>query len=88
MYTIYCIRCNVGGIVSTEVLSVRIRKELKEEAKKLGIDLRRVIEKALEEEIRRVKKKHLKIIINEGLNQMKISDDEWIRTVKESRSER
>ncbi len=74
--------------MSTEVLSVRIRKELKEEAKRLGIDLRSVIEKALEEEIRRAKKRYLKNIIEKCLNNMEISDSEWVKAVKESRSER
>lgn len=74
--------------MSTAVISVRVRKDLKEEAIKLNIDFKKVIEKALEEEIRRVKKEKLKKIIEEGLKSMNITVDEWIKTVKESRRER
>ncbi len=42
--------------MSTVVLSVRIRRELKEEAERLGINIREVVEKALEEGIERVRR--------------------------------
>jgi len=74
--------------MSTAVISVRVKKELKEEAIKLNIDLKKVIEKALEEEIKRIKKEKLKKIIEEGLESMSITVDEWIKAVKESRRER
>jgi len=71
--------------MSTAVISVRVKKELKEEAIKLNIDLKKVIEKALEEEIKRIKKEKLKKIIEEGLESMNITVDEWIKAVKELR---
>jgi post-segregation antitoxin (ccd killing protein) len=70
------------------VLSVRIKKELKEEAERLGIDIRRVVERALEEEIERVKMERLKALIEEALKYMNVSVNEWVKTVKESRYER
>jgi post-segregation antitoxin (ccd killing protein) len=70
------------------VLSVRIKKELKEEAERLGIDIRRVVEKALEEEIERVKMERLRALIEEALKYMNVSVNEWVKTVKESRYER
>ena len=75
-------------VMSTVVLSVRIRKELKEEAEKLGIDIRRVVEKALEEEVERVKMERLRKLIEESLKYMDISVNEWVESVKESRYER
>lgn len=75
-------------VMSTVVLSVRIRKELKEEAEKLGIDIRRVVEKALEEEVERVKMERLRKLIEEVSKYMDISVDEWVESVKESRYER
>ncbi len=45
--------------MKTVVVSVRIPKELKEEADKLGIKLRSVLEKSLKEEIERRKKEIL-----------------------------
>ena len=74
--------------MSTAVISVRVKKELKEEAIKLNIDIKKVVEKALEEEIKRIKKEKLRKIINEGLESMNITVDEWIKAVKESRKER
>jgi post-segregation antitoxin (ccd killing protein) len=70
------------------VLSVRIKKELKEEAERLGIDIRRVVERALEEEIERVKMERLRALIEEALKYMNVSVNEWVKTVKESRYER
>uniref|UniRef100_A0A7J2U2K5 DUF4145 domain-containing protein n=1 Tax=Ignisphaera aggregans TaxID=334771 RepID=A0A7J2U2K5_9CREN len=74
--------------MSMAVLSVRIKKELKEEAERLGIDIRRVVEKALEEEIERVKMERLRALIEEALKYMNVSVNEWVKTVKESRYER
>ena len=70
------------------VLSVRIRRELKEEAERLGIDVRAVIERALEEEIKRVKKARLRELIDRALEVMSTSAEEWVRAVEESRKER
>ncbi|MDT7889701.1 MAG: type II toxin-antitoxin system CcdA family antitoxin [Desulfurococcales archaeon] len=45
------------------VLSVRVKKYLKKEAERLGINIRKVVEKALEEEIKRAKIERLGNII-------------------------
>ena len=69
--------------MSTVVLSVRVRRELKEEAERLGIDLRETVERALEEEIRRMKK-----LIGEALVSMDLDVEEWVKTVREMRIKR
>ncbi len=74
--------------MSTTVLSIRIRRELKEEAERLGIDIRTVVERALEEEIRKAKLARFKNLVEEALNSMNITVDEWVRVVKETRLER
>lgn len=74
--------------MSTTVLSVRVRRELKEEAEQLGIDLRKVIEKALQEEILRRKRERLRELLERALSNMDISEEEWVRAVRESREER
>jgi len=74
--------------MSTEVLSVRIRRDLKEEAEKLGIDVKSVVEKALEAEIRRVKKQRFKALLEEGLKSISLTAEEWVKAVKETRLER
>jgi post-segregation antitoxin (ccd killing protein) len=77
----------VGGL-STVVLSVRVRRELKEEAERLGIDLREAVERALEEEIRRVKMERMKKLIGEALVSMDLDVEEWVKAVREMRIKR
>ena len=71
----------------TTVLSVRVRKELKEEAERLGIDIRAVIERALEDEVRRRKAKIFEERLAKALSNMNVSEEEWVRAVKETRKE-
>ena len=75
--------------VSTTVISVRIRKELKRKARELGIDVREVVEKALEEAIRRREEEEL-IKTLEELRSLfsRISEKEWVNAVRKSRNER
>ena len=74
--------------MSTAVLSVRVRRELKEEAERLGIDVRALVERALEEEIRRVKLSRLRELLDEALKAMDLPPEEWVRAVREARTER
>ncbi len=75
--------------MATRVLSVRIREELLIEARKLGINIKETIEKALRKEIEERKKKQLEEAIREGLESLRsIDEKEWIKTVKEIRYER
>jgi len=74
--------------VTSVVLSVRVRRELREEAERLGINIREVVERALEEEIRRVKMERLKTVIGEALKAMDVGVEEWVEAIRESRLER
>jgi len=74
--------------VTTEVLSVRVRRELKEEALRLGIDVRAVVEKALEEEVKNVKRERFGKLLEEALKGCDVTVEEWVETVKEMRRER
>jgi len=74
--------------LSTTVISVRVRKELKEEAIKLGINLKEAVERALEEEIRRAKMERMRKLIDEALRSMDLNEEEWAKSVKETRLER
>ncbi|RLG72597.1 MAG: DUF4145 domain-containing protein [Thermoprotei archaeon] len=73
--------------MGTAVISVRVRKKLKEEAKELGIDIRRVVEKALEEEVAKIKMENLKKIINDFSRSSNLTVDSWIKSVREIREE-
>jgi len=55
---------------------MRIRRELKE------------AEKALETEIRRVKKQQFKALLEEGLKSINLTAEEWIEAVRETRLKR
>jgi hypothetical protein len=70
------------------VLSVRIRRGLREEAERLGVNIREVVEKALEEEVKRVKMGMLRNLFEEALRSMNISVEDWVMAVRESRLER
>jgi len=70
------------------VLSVRIRRGLREEAERLGVNIREVVEKALEEEVKRVKMGMLRKLFEEALKSMNISVEDWVMAVRESRLER
>lgn len=74
--------------MTSVVLSVRVRRELKEEAERLGINIREVVERALEEEIRRVKMERLKTVIGEALKGIDVGVEEWVEAIRESRLER
>jgi antitoxin component of RelBE/YafQ-DinJ toxin-antitoxin module len=69
-------------------ISARIRKELKEEMDKLGIKPSEVIRKAVEECIRKKKMEILKAKLKEVEEILsKVSEEEWISAVRESREE-
>jgi len=73
--------------LSTAVVSVRVRRELKEEAERLGVDIRSVVEKALEEEVKQAKLSKLRSLLDRTLESMDVSVEEWIQAVREVRTE-
>lgn len=75
--------------MSTKVLSIRVRRDLKEEAEKLGIDFREVVEKALKEAIEEEKRRRLEKVVEEILELMKdVKEEEWIKVIKGWRRKR
>ena len=73
--------------MSTVVLSVRVRRELKEEAERLGIDVRSVVEKALEEAIEKARLAKFRELVDKALSSIDLSAKEWIESIKETRYE-
>jgi post-segregation antitoxin (ccd killing protein) len=74
---------------STVILSVRVRRELKERAEQLGINIREIVEKALERAIEERERDRLKEISNELKNLIgDISEEEWVRVIREVRDAR
>ncbi len=72
--------------MKSEVLSVRVSKEFKEEAVKRGIDIRKLIEKTLEEELKKVKENELESAIKWiRENNTGVSVEEWVKAVRKTR---
>ena len=70
-------------------MSVRIKKELKEEAEKFGINLREVVENALKQEIEKRKRLEFEKAVKVILEEMKgISEEEFMQVIKEWRRKR
>jgi len=73
----------------SSVISVRIKKDLKQEAQELGINIRDVLEKALSEELERKRREEFKNVVQEVLKCMgNIEVEEFSKAIKESRRER
>ena len=70
----------------TEVLSVRVKKSLKDEAEKLGVDLKAAVEQVLEELVAEKKKKAQKVA-KELSSLMDVDAEEWLNDVKATRHE-
>ncbi len=70
-------------------ISARIRKDLKEEMDRLGIKPSEVIKRAVEESIRKKKMEILKTRVEEIRELLnKVSEEEWVSALRESREER
>ena len=71
------------------MLSVRVRRELKEEAEALGLDVKSIVERALEEEVDKRRLQESRELAAEALDAMsEVSVEEWVRAVRETRHER
>jgi hypothetical protein len=63
----------------------RIRRELKEEALRLGVDVRVVVGRALEEVRRRKRKGRFRKLLEEALGGCDVTVEEWVEAVREAR---
>jgi plasmid maintenance system antidote protein VapI len=70
----------------TEVLSVRVRKSLKDEAEKLGVDLKVAVEQLLEDLVAEKKAKAQKVAKELG-SLMDVNPEEWVNDVRATRQE-
>ena len=73
----------------TCVLSVRIRREIKEEAMQLKINIRKVVKEALKREIEEEKRRRLERAVENILKLMgNIGEEDWVKMVRECREGR
>ena len=70
----------------TEVLSVRVKKSLKDEAEKLGVDLKDAVEQLLVELVAD-KKRKAQTVAKELSSLMDVKEEEWVNDVKTTRQE-
>jgi hypothetical protein len=73
--------------VETEVLSVRVKKSLKDEAERMGVDLKAAVEGLLEELVAEKKAKAQKRAEDLRRAMKGVTVEEWVRDVKETRRE-
>lgn len=52
---------------------------------RLGVDVRAVVERALEEEVRRVKKERFRRLLEEALKGCDVTIERWVEAVREAR---
>ncbi|BCU66786.1 VapB-type antitoxin [Sulfolobales archaeon HS-7] len=73
----------------SDVISVRVRRELKRRAEELGLNVREVIERALEDAISQKEKDELRDTATKIKELMKdVREEDWITAVREDRNER
>ena len=70
----------------TEVLSVRVKKSLKDEAEKLGVNLKVAVERLLEELVAE-KKAKAQEVAKELSCLMDVKPAEWVNDVRAARNE-
>lgn len=73
--------------METEVLSVRVKKSLKNEAEKMGVDLKAAVEGLLEELVAEKKAKAQKRAEELRRLMRGVTVEEWVKDVKETRHE-
>ncbi len=82
LYTIISTWC----IKLSAVISVRVPKELKEEAERLKIDIKKVVEESLRRAIIEKKKELLAKAIKQFVEATgNLSEEEWVEIIKNSR---
>lgn len=86
---IYIMLFSITYMGSTVILTVRVRRELKEKAEQLGINIREVVERALEEAIEEREMEKLREMANELKELLGgISGEEVVRLIREDRDAR
>jgi len=73
--------------METEVLSVRVRKNLKDEAEKMGIDMKAAVEGLLEELVAEKKAKAKRRAEELRKLMPDVTVEDWVRDVEETRRE-
>jgi len=73
--------------LKTEVLSIRVKKSLKDEAERMGVDIKAAVEGLLEEIVAEKKAKAKKRAEELRKAMGNVSVEDWVKDVKETRHE-
>lgn len=73
--------------METEVLSVRVKKSLKHEAERMGIDIKAAVEERLEELVEEKKAKAKRRAEELRRLMPNVTVEDWVRDVEETRRE-
>jgi len=73
--------------LETEVLSIRVRKSLKHEAERMGIDIKAAVEERLQELVEEKKAKAKKRAEELKKLMPDVTVEDWVRDVEETRRE-
>ena len=73
--------------MKTEVLSIRVKKSLKDEAERMGVDIKAAVEGLLEEIVAEKKAKAKKRAEELRKAMGNVSVEDWVKDVKETRHE-
>ncbi|MFB3888717.1 MAG: type II toxin-antitoxin system CcdA family antitoxin [Candidatus Bathyarchaeia archaeon] len=73
--------------METAVLSVRVKKSLKDEAERMGIDIKAAVEQLLEELVAEKKAKAKRRAEELRRAMRNVTVEEWVRDIKETRRE-
>jgi len=70
------------------VISVRVPKKLKDEAEKLGINIRETVQKSIIQAIEEEKAKRIaESLVELAGNMEDLSEEDWVKAIRESRDE-
>jgi ferredoxin-fold anticodon binding domain-containing protein len=73
----------------TEIVTVRVKKSLKEKARKYKVDVSKTVRAALEDEIRKREEEELSQALSDiKIILQKIPDEEILKAIRESRDQR
>ncbi len=86
LYTYFSVCIRWWAVLETEVLSVRVKKSLKDEAERMGIDVKAAVEELLEELVAE-KKAKAKRRAEELRRIMHVTEEEWVQDIKATRQE-
>jgi antitoxin component of RelBE/YafQ-DinJ toxin-antitoxin module len=75
--------------MASDVISVRVNRKIREEAARLGVDVREVVENALEAAVSQKKQARLLEVVEQLKKEMDgVTEEQWVQAIRNSRKRR